>query len=89
MNQSPPSATLNDLATAAVAAYNTGKSGEPAMGNQWTQISQADILAKNPSLTQKSLDDVGFSGQAYVNTQTGEVVIADRGTIGNVQCCSK
>lgn len=34
MTQSAPTVTLNDLATAAVAAYNTGKVGEPAMGSQ-------------------------------------------------------
>ncbi|MDR6739129.1 hypothetical protein J2X56_001115 [Herbaspirillum sp. 1173] len=28
---------------------------------------------------------MGFSGEAYINTQTGEVIIADRGTVGNVQ----
>lgn len=86
MTQSTPSATLNDLATAAVVAYNTGKSGEPAMGSQWTQISQAKILEKLPSsLSQGDIDAKGFSGQLYVNQQTGEVIIADRGTIANVQ----
>lgn len=75
MSQSAPSATLNDLATAAVAAY--GGTDAPPMGSQWTLVDVAPI----GSDLARIMSAVGFSGQAYVNTQTGEVIIADRGTI--------
>ncbi|MBV6754791.1 matrixin family metalloprotease [Pseudomonas chlororaphis] len=79
MSQSAPSATLNDLATAAVASY--GGPDTPVMGSQWTPI---DVAPAGSALA-GDMSSYGFSGQAYVNSQTGEVIIADRGTTGNVQ----
>lgn len=79
MTQTAPSATLNDLTTAAVASY--GGANAPAMGSQWQPI---DVAPANSDL-RAAMDAKGFYGQAYVNSQTGEVIIADRGTIGNVQ----
>lgn len=32
-----------------------------------------------------TMSNLGYAGQAYVNMQTGEVIIANRGTVGNVQ----
>src|SRR4051812_9952340 len=86
MTQIAPSATLNDLATAAVVAYNTGKSGEPTMGSQWTAVPLDKIVSAtgNEDFAQ-GMSKLGFSCQVYVNSQTGEVIIADRGTVGNVQ----
>lgn len=78
MIQAAPSATLSDVFTAAVATY--GGPNASTLSSQWTTISMAEILAENPDLA-KSMSDVDFSGQVSVNLQSGEVIIADRGTV--------
>ena len=70
MTQSTPSATLNDIAAAAVAAYGGAKA--PEMGPMWTTV---DVTHANPNL-QNAMDAKGFFGQ---------VIIANRGTVGNAQ----
>ena len=77
MEQITQSATLTDIVTAAVATY--GGENAPTLGSQWTQIGLTDILEKDPSLA-KAMANVGFYGQVNINLQTGEVIIADRGT---------
>jgi hypothetical protein len=61
------SITLKDVATASVNVY--GGDRAPQMGPQWTQISVA------------SDNSVGYYGKAWVNADTGEVIIANRGTV--------
>lgn len=75
-----PTATINDMITAANAAYQVP--GDPALGSNWTPLNVAP--ANSPLADSMSI--VGYLGQAYVNLQTGEVIIADRGTVPtNVQ----
>ena len=74
-----PAATLNDLVRASVAAY--GGPGAPALGSQWRRM---DVASAGSPLD-KAMQAKGFFGQAHVNSQTGEVIIADRGTIFNMQ----
>lgn len=78
MTQAAPSATLRDMFTADVASYEKPEDGA-VMGSQWKQIPLKEILKDNPSL-EKRFDKVGFHGQVNVNMNTGEIIIADRGT---------
>lgn len=72
MTQAAPQATFNDLTTAAVATY--GGPSAPTMGPQWVAIpSDPTAIANNNA--------VGYSGQAWVNPATGELIIGDRGTV--------
>lgn len=77
MTQSAPSATLNDVFTAAVATY--GGDDAPKLGSQWTALPMDDISRFDPTLS-GAMQTTGFSGQVNVNLQTGEIIIADRGT---------
>lgn len=65
-------ATLNDFITAAVNAY--GGPNAPAMGVQWTPVTSAQLDALNSN-------SLGYSGEAWVNESTGEVMIANEGTV--------
>ena len=69
------STTLNDLVNAAVSAYH--KDNTPNLGPDWIGI---DPTTQNAALKQK-MDAVGYSGEAKVNIVTGEISIANRGTI--------
>ncbi|RKP47554.1 hypothetical protein D7S89_15110 [Trinickia fusca] len=66
------------MITAAVASYEKPED-RAVMGAQWEQIPLNKILKDNPSL-EKKFDRVGFHGQVNVNMNTGEIIIADRGT---------
>ncbi|MEW6339649.1 MAG: lipase family protein [Paraburkholderia sp.] len=77
MTQTTPSATLKDIFTAAVATY--GDKNDPKLGPQWTPLSMSDIARFDPKLG-AAMDQLGFSAQVNINFQTGEVIIADRGT---------
>ena len=79
MTQAFNSATLNDLAVAAAVVYNNDNINQLSMGSQWTQIPITKIYENDPQLA-NAMNGAGFSAQAYVNQQTGEVIIADRGT---------
>ncbi|WP_206956331.1 lipase family protein [Trinickia acidisoli] len=77
MSQPRTSATVNDLIAASVATY--GGSDAPTMGKQWLEVSLSKIVKRDPSLS-SAMTKCGFYGQVYVNQQTGEVIIANRGT---------
>ena len=77
MTQTAPSATLKDVVTAAVATY--GGADAPRLGAQWTPLSMDEISRADPNLG-SAMEKRGFSGQVNVNLQTGEIIIADRGT---------
>jgi hypothetical protein len=77
MTQTVPSATLKDLFTAAVATY--GDKDDPKLGAQWTPLPMSEIAQSDPKLA-SAMERLGFSGQVSINMQTGEVIIADRGT---------
>ncbi len=67
-----PQATLNDFITAAVNAY--GGPNAPAMGVQWTPVTSAQLDALNSN-------SLGYHGEAWVNESTGEVMVANEGTV--------
>lgn len=75
MAQSTPSATVEDLITADVAAY--GDVDGPRLGSQWRQIPLEKFA--DPEFA-KTMTRFGYSAQVYVNANTGEVIIANRGT---------
>lgn len=77
MTQTASATTLKDVFTAAVATY--GGKDAPRLGNQWTLLSMDEISKVDSSLS-ATMKSVGFSGQVNVNLQTGEIIIADRGT---------
>ena len=76
MTQAAPSGTVNDAMTAAVAAYAAPGSAS-AMGSQWTELNVP--TPKNE--LQERMDSNSYSARAWVNKQTGELIIANRGTI--------
>ena len=79
MSQPKLSVTLNDLAIAAVATY--GGINAPALGQGWKSI---DVAPPGSPLA-KEMEGLGYYGQAHVNLQTGEIIIANRGTVGSLQ----
>ena len=67
-------ATLNTLATAANATY--GQTGSPQLStSQWKPI------AINDQNTLNLMAQYNYSGQAWVNTATGELIVASGGTV--------
>lgn len=78
MSQSAPAATLNTMITASVEAYNDVNG--PTLGPEWTPLNVAQ--AGNPLAN--SMSNYAYSAQAYFNSNNGEVIIANRGTIGAI-----
>jgi len=75
MTQSTAVATLNTLITASVSAY--ADSGGSTQGAEWIPLKFAPVGSNFANVMSQN----GYSAQAYVNDQTGEVIIANRGTI--------
>ncbi len=64
------SVTINVLAQASQAAYG----GQ--MGSPWVNL---DVAPQGSSLA-SDMSQYNYSAQAYLNTTTGELIIANRGT---------
>ncbi|WP_162878144.1 hypothetical protein [Trinickia diaoshuihuensis] len=75
MSQSKPSATVEDMLTADVAAY--GDPGGPQLGSQWTPL---PLERFSDAKLRRAMDRFGYSGRIYADVKTGEVIIANRGT---------
>lgn len=75
MSQLTPLATVKDMITADVAAY--GDPDGPKLGSQWTPVPRESFTDKK---FREIMTRFGYSGQVYANVQTGEVIIANRGT---------
>ena len=70
--------TFNDLAAAATDTYSPFTSDISPMGEGRTKLSvDPDIAAEDAAS--------GFFGEAWVNSSTGEVIIAGRGTTASAQ----
>lgn len=80
MGQSQSSATVATVLNAAVLAY--GNPDTPPLGPQWTQISLSQIAeASGDQNLAEDMSRSGYSGLAWVNENTGEVIIASQGMV--------
>ena len=76
MSQSTPSATVEDLITADVAVYHDDHG--LGLGSQWHKIPPEAFANEKLSY---AMSQYGYYGEIYVNARTGEIIIANRGTL--------